>query len=354
MEGWLTFQELHRITKFVDAFCGTVEPSFRNVYFYYDKGLKIYATDGCAKLYLSATKEFLPFDGIASIPVQYIKGIIKGTKSNENSLVKISLEDKEMIFEIEGMRLNSKIEKEEAISIETSGESVVISKKELGYFIDKLDFVSASANEGDIIDILTHDKKIVFGYLSDYYKLNTFYSETKVDFHREIPFISARHIVKALNQLKKSNILELGIDKYNIILRNPGVLIKVCSSKPSFSKNILIFEKFIEQVDMNTKDLKNVLSKLYSTFSESNIAYLVLKENNSYIYKEEKNARISFKLPYSFQNQYLVPIHVRKLRSILARMDDHIKIYLNEKTMLLEDSKNSKKAIFLVQEFIKK
>lgn len=352
MEGWLTFLEFKKITNFLDAFCGTVEPTFRNAFFYYNNSLRIFATDGCAELHLNATKEFLPFDGVAIVPVQYLKGIIKGTKVNDDSLVKISVEDDEIIFELEGMRLNSKIEKLKDDKIQKLNKDfTVLNRKKVGSFVDKMDFVSASASEGDVIDILTVENNILFGYICNFYKLNANFAPSKLEFHREIPFISARHIVKSLSLLNKNLTLEFGIDKNNIILHIPGVFIKICSTKPDYRKPIVIQLDYIEETIINTKDLKKALGKLYVTFTESNIANLVLKENNSYIYKEEQNSKISFKLPYSFKNQYMIPIHIRKLRSILSRMSENIKVYLNEREMILVDEKQNKCASFLVKEF---
>lgn len=354
MEGWLTYVELKNITKFLDAFCGSVEPSFRNAYFYYDKALKIYATDGCAKLYLNVTKEFLPFDGVASVPIQYLKGIIRDTKLKDDSLVKITVEDKLISFEIQGITLNSKIEKLDTKQIESSREFTLLIKKETGSFLNKLDFVSASANEGDVIDFFTFNDNLIFGYLSNYYKLNSVYGNIREGFHREIPFISARHIVKSLKLLKKGTILEFGIDKKDVVLRAPGIFIKICSSMPSYEKNLLVTKRnLVEEKEINTSELKKVLSKLYVTFSESNIAYLLLSNRDSYIYKENNNSKISFKLPYSFKNQYLITIHIRKIRSILSRMSDNIIVYLSPQELVLEEKKNNKRASFLVQEFKK-
>lgn len=354
MEGWLTFFEFKKITNFLDAFCGTVEPSFRNAYFYYDNSLRIFATDGCAELYLNVTKEFLPFEGVAIVPVQYLKGIIKGTKLNDDSLVKISVEDNEIFFELEGMKLNSKIEKLGEDEIKDLNKNfTLLNRNKLVFFIDSMDFVSASASEGDVIDLFTVENNIFFGYICNFYKLNALFAPSKIDFHKEIPFISARHIVKSLNLLKKNVILDFGIDKNHIILHTSGVFIRICSSQPDFKKDIIIQKDNFEEKEINTRELKNALGKLYVTFTESNIAYLVLKENNSFIYKEEKNSKISFKLPYSFKNQYIIPIHIRKLRSILSRMSENLKIALNDKEMILLDEKQNKIASFLVQEYKK-
>ena len=49
----------------------------------------------------------------------------------------------------------------------------------------------------------------------------------------------------------------------------------------------------------------------------------------------------------------MIPIHIRKLRSILSRMSENLKICLNEKEMILLDEKQNKIASFLVQEYKK-
>ncbi len=66
------------------------------------------------------------------------------------------------------------------------------------------------------------------------------------------------------------------------------MFIRICSSQPDFKKRHYHSKDNFEEKEINTRELKNALGKLYVTFTESNIAYLVLKENNSFIYKEEK------------------------------------------------------------------
>ena len=348
MEGYITFSHLNKVTEFLDNFCGTVEPSTRNAYFFYDNGLKIYASDNCGSMVMNFTRDFLPFDGVAVIPIQYLKGLTRGKKKNSDEIVKIAIHKDHVLFSFEEMNLSTEIKKE------SSHPNIIkdfdnLSIDSLNDFIKKIDFVSASANEGDLINIFTREKSIKFSYISDYYYTESEYSKSEKDFSLSVPYVTIRHIVKSLKKLRKNSNISIGYKKDKLILLAPGVIINLCTSK--YKHDVFEMEKFSfeEELRIKSNQLKKALDKMYISFKKNNIAYIVLSTNGSYIYKEENDSHLSWKLDIKSKNKYLIKIHIRKMRSILTRLPENLLLKITQSKLIISDLKNTKMAIFQIQ-----
>ena len=348
MEGYVTFSHLNKVTEFLDNFCGTVEPSTRNAYFFYDNGLKIYASDNCGSMIMNFTRDFLPFDGIAIIPIQYLKGLTRGKNKKSEEIVKISINHDHVLFTFEEMNLSTEIKKENSIpEIFKDFESLNIDS--LNDFIKKIDFVSASANENDLINIFTRNKEIKMSYISDYYYTEAEYSESNKDFSLSVPYVTMRHIVKSLRKLRKNSKVSLGVEKDKLILLAPGVIINLCTKK--YYNDVLELENFEirEELKIKSDQIKKALDKMYISFKKNNMAYIVLSTNGSYIYKEENDSHLSWKLDVKTKDKYLVQIHIRKLRSILTRLPENLLLRITGSKLIISDLKKSKFAIFQIQ-----
>lgn len=348
MEGYVTFSHLNNVTEFLDNFCGTTEPSTRNAYFFYDKGLKIFATDNCGSVVVNFTREFLPFEGVAIIPIQYLKGLTRGKNKKSEEIVKISINKDHVLFTFEEMNLSTEIKKESSIpDIIKNFESLTIDS--LNELIKKIDFVSASANEDDIINIFTRNKTIKFSYISNYYYVESEFSKSKINFSLSIPYISIRHVVKSLKKLRKNSKVSIGIEQNKLILLVPGVIINLCTKE--FHNDILKLEKFKiqEEIKIKSDQIKKALDKMYISFKKNNVAFIVLSTNGSYIYKEENNSHLSWKLDIKTENKYLIQIHIRKLRTILTRMPENLLFKITESKLIISDLKNTKFTILQIQ-----
>lgn len=348
MEGYITFSHLNKVTEFLDNFCGTVEPSTRNAYFFYDNGLKIYASDNCGSMIMNFTRDFLPFEGVAIIPIQYLKGLTRGKNKNSDQIVKITINKDHVLFAFDEMNLSTEIKKESyQPDVLKKFESINISP--LNDFIKKIDFVSASANEGDLINIFTKNDDLFFSYISDYYYIESKYSNTKKPISLSIPYTSIRHIVKSLKKLRKNSNISIGYEKEKMILMAPGIIINLCTSK--YKNEILQLDKLdiLEKIKVKSDKLKKALDKMYISFKKNNIGYIVLSTNGSYIYKEENDSHLSWKLDIKTENKYLIKIHIRKLRSILTRLPENLYFKISENKLIITDLKNTKKAVFQIQ-----
>ena len=344
MEGWITLSRLQKLTKFLDYFCGNIEPIHRNIYFFYENGLKIYATDGCSKVIINFSREFLPFSGTAIVPIRYLKGLLRGTPKQSDDIIKIVINKDKMDFELENMTMNIDINRKEQ-NIELEKTFKVLSEGPLKEFIKALDFVSISANEGDNISIFSRNNNLYFSYSCSYYQLISSSFKTKSNFSFQIPYATARHLVKALSNFKEVN-MNLGIKNNNLVFYIPGMFLNVCYQKIEKPYNGLIKEHYLEKISIETEEIKKALNKLYVAFS-NNIAFLILSPQTSFIYKDENNSKISWKLPISTKNQYLISIHIKKMRSILTRMNKKTTLYLgkNEIVFINKDFKSRFKVL---------
>lgn len=352
MEGYVTFSHLNKVTEFLDNFCGTIEPSTRNAYFFYDNGLKIYASDNCGSMVMNFTRDFLPFEGVAIIPIQYLKGLTRGKNKKSEEIVKIAINKDHVLFTFEEMNLSTEIKKESSIpSIIKEFDSLSIDS--LNDLIKKIDFVSASANEDDLINIFTRSKMIKFSYVSDYYYIESEFSESKKDFSLSIPYVTIRHVVKSLKKLRKDSKISIGVKKNKLVLLAPGVIINLCTQK--YYNDVLKLETFkiIEELRIKSDQIKKALDKMYISFKKNNVAFIVLSTNGSYIYKEENDSHLSWKLDIKTEHKYLVQIHIRKLRSILTRMPENLLFKITESKLIISDLKSKKLAIFQIQKISK-
>jgi 6-phosphogluconolactonase (cycloisomerase 2 family) len=92
---------------------------------------------------------------------------------------------------------------------------------------------------------------------------------------------------------------------------------------------------------------------MYISFKKNNVAFIVLSTNGSYIYKEENDSHLSWKLDIKTEHKYLVQIHIRKLRSILTRMPENLLFKITESKLIISDLKSKKLAIFQIQKISK-
>jgi hypothetical protein len=347
MEGFISLKQLKKLTEFVDSFCGTTEPSHRKVTFFYDKGLKVYASDGCAKMLMNFSRDFLPFDGVSIIPIRYLKGLLRGSKNQKNSIVKLSILEDKLEIEYDDMTLSAQIQKEEEIPYILK-EFTSLKTLNIKDFYNTLDYVSVSANEDDFIEIYTDKNLLNFRYQNQFYILQSSIKDFNQEINIKIPFTSARHIVKSLKKLNKNNNIAIGYKNETLLIYAPGLIMNICSKENDFLK-INFSKSILEKLQIDPTHLKKALDKFYISFSKNNISYLIFKQDHSFLYKKENDSNISWKLPYSTINQYLIKIHIRKLRSYLSRMKGKITLFFYEDRIMIKD-KNDFIAIMFIEE----
>ncbi|WP_129409234.1 hypothetical protein [Marinitoga lauensis] len=166
MEGWIPTKRLKKVVEFADKFCGNVEPIHRYIYLYFDKVLKVSMTDGCAVADMFFSKEFFPFKKVYKIPIQHLKGLLKGLREEESPFVRMLALDEGLKIELENMSLNIESENEEKPFFNINNPAL-LSKIQLKKFINNLDFCSVTSMEGDLINIFSNRKDELWDIFTD-------------------------------------------------------------------------------------------------------------------------------------------------------------------------------------------
>lgn len=350
MQGWITSSQLYTIINIMDNLCGTIEPSHRKAYFYFDRGMKAFVSDGCSKLLLNFSRDFLPFDGVFILPIQYLKGLLRGCSLKEDKLVDIIIEDGFISFNFEEMSLKAPVQKSSyPPAIDTKFD--VISQSSIKKFIYSCDFASAAFMEGDMITVESTGKYIYFYGCGGFFQLIAKYTQSSFDFRRAIEYTTMRHVVKALQFFRKDSVLSIGINEHSLLIYVPGSVISICTDTPDALNTIGLEKNFEEVIELDSSFLKKALDKLYISFSKGVKAYFIINSERSLIYTQENDSHISFNLPYKSRNSYLIGFNSRKMRSILSRMPLSLILGLTKKEAVIKDKEEVLIAKFPVQEY---
>ncbi|SHF01207.1 hypothetical protein SAMN02745164_01602 [Marinitoga hydrogenitolerans DSM 16785] len=350
MEGWIPTKRLLKITEFADKFCGNIEPLHRYIYLYFDRVLRVSMTDGCAVADLFFSKEFFPFEKVYKIPIQHLKGLLRGLKEEENPLVRMLALEEGLKIELENMTLNIESENVEKPEFNMNN-SILFSTVSLKDFIDKLDFCSVQSMEGDLINFVSNNHDFIsytYGYNMNTY---SYFGKSKIAFSRGIPYVTIRHLIKSLSLISDEKI-NLYLNENSIFIKGKGINIKICGAINPANNNInlnLNIKPF-ESQEINLKDLRKILNKIYTSLPSNSKVFLIFG-NNSYILAKDKNTTITWKINMKFKYKYLLEINPRKLRSLFSRLKDNVIIELNDKIVLIKD--NQKFLKIHVKEFSK-
>jgi hypothetical protein len=335
MEGWIPTQRLKKVVEFADKFCGNVEPIHRYIYLYFDKVLRVSMTDGCAVADMIFSKEFFPFEKSYKIPIQHLKGLLKGLKEEENPFVRMLALDEGLKIELEKMILNIESQNEERPVLKISNIKPFLNIP-LKKFIEGLDFTSIQGMEGELIDFSTDESNNLWGVFNGYNMISYYnFGKSKESLFRSIPYVSIRHLIKSLSLISNENI-HVFLNNESIRIKGTGYNINVCSAINPIRKNINIDNyQYNEIIKSELMDLRKLLNKIYTSLPMNAKAYIVFGKS-SYIVAKDKNTTITWKFNEKFQNNYLVEIVPRKLRSILSRMKGELLINLNKDKILLK------------------
>ncbi|KLO22504.1 MULTISPECIES: hypothetical protein [unclassified Marinitoga] len=337
MEGWIPTKRLLKITEFADKLCGNVEPIHRYIYLYFDKVLRVSMTDGCAVANILFSKEFFPFEKVYKIPIQHLKGLLKGLNEKENPFIRMLALDEGLKIELENMVLNIESENDKKPVFKIK-EPILISSVNLKSFIKSLDFCSIQGMEGDLIRISSY-KEDVYGYFSGYNIYTYSYlGKTSKSFSIEIPYVTIRHLVKSLSLISDEKI-DLYLNTNALLIKSKGLYINVCNNKISDNFKIDFNFKPLEELKINTEEFKKILNKIYTTLP-SNIKIYIIFGKDSYIIAKDKNTTITWKLNLKFKYKYLIEINPRKFRSLLSRLKNKVLIKTNENSILFIDNNN--------------
>ncbi|AEX85853.1 hypothetical protein XO10_07180 [Marinitoga sp. 1135] len=350
MEGWIPTKRLKKITEFADKFCGTVEPIHRNIYLYFDNVLRVAMTDGCANADIFFSKEFFPFKNTYEIPIQHLKGLLKGLKSNSSPFVRMLALDEGLKIELDEMILNIHSNKNSTIPKINEDKITFLFEMRLKKFLELLDFASVHSYEGEFIHFFSTKNNEIYA-LSENFNISaiSFFIKNNIHFNRLIPFTTVRHIIKSLSLISSNEVIKIFLGKDHIILKGQGFIISTCSEVKEEVIDFKLPDNFIENKKIKISSLKKSLNRIYTSIPQGLPVYMVFSKK-SHIVSKDKNSTLTWNLDLNFNHNYLVEIKPRKLRSLLARFsNDEINIGLSKKFIALFD--NNKYILLKVSEY---
>lgn len=256
--------ELKKIYRMFDKLTGTVEPSYRVLHFFYHGGLKIFGTDGTAKL-LYLTGSFPPFNGIYSIPLNDLKVILHGRS------------DEEINFEFSGRNVNIFTESEflqvrntqrSDLPFHISEHFEIFSYTSLNTFRDALDFSSVVLEEPENTCFVIFNNVLYTAGISHNIACVAKVEEARVDrmLLGEVPYVTARHLVKSLGEVKQCEELAVGFNGDELSLNCNGVVYHV-SVEPHIPRALPGLLRSLPDEVEEERDLREfhaVLKKVYT------------------------------------------------------------------------------------------
>ncbi len=319
--------------RFCDKIMGSSEYSFGNVFLSYKDGLVMKATDGCLTCWMKIA-ECEPFYGEIPVGLKLLKGFLAGEKSQEIRLV--ILQDQ---ITLQGYQETLRIKTSQPKEREHMKPFKEAGKTRLVKFMNFLDFATAALEEGDMTCLASFDSSLIIISPS-----RTITSLCRVDdsineqFSFSIPYMSSRHIVKALKVYEKDCPLTLAIGDNWFSLICEDFAMQVCGEKDSKHDRI-------EQIMVNSESYQ-----LYSAFAKfvSKAAWLLPKdtplritgtESKIHFYGSYGTVQYRAELDAGLQKPFQIQVSPHRLRSALSRMGSRIFLTVFDEFVRIEDQK---------------
>ncbi|MGC8820257.1 MAG: hypothetical protein ACP5KD_05775 [Fervidobacterium sp.] len=227
-------QKLKDVVKRSDRVCGTLEPSNRRLAFFAQDG-KLYAlaSDGCLK----GSFELSPYLFSRSFqPFEISLDVLKQFSSELSGKVNLLIQDGIITFKCQNEILRLKVNYVDNIQIQKIAEKGI--KMVRRKFLSEIDYSSCFLEEGNNVDVFISGNLLELishyaGILS-YVKLNVGQNElTGASYSISIPYVSSRHVVKALD-LEESEEIIIYYDEYEKKLHLKSThLYTLCGDTPA-------------------------------------------------------------------------------------------------------------------------
>ncbi|WP_041083602.1 hypothetical protein [Thermotoga profunda] len=319
--------------RFCDKIIGSSEYSFGNVFLSYKDGLVMRATDGCLTCWMKIA-ECDQFYGEIPIGLKLLKGFLTGEKSQE---IQITILQDQII--LQGYQETLRIRTSQPKEREHMKSFKEIGKTRLTKFMNFLDFATAALEEGDMTYLSSFESSLIMISPS-----KTIVSLCKVDDHINeffsfsIPYMSSRHIVKALKTYEKDCSLTLAIGEAWFSMISDDFAMQVCGERDSQQGRI-------EQIFVRGEPYQ-----LYTAFAKfvSKAAWLLPKDTPLTIIGTEKKIHfygsygtVQYKadLDIGLQKPFEIEVSPHRLRSALSRMGTRIFLTVFDEFVRIEDQK---------------
>ncbi|ACR79598.1 MULTISPECIES: hypothetical protein [Kosmotoga] len=329
--------EYKKILELCEKFAGTVEPGFRFVRLHYFKGLRFFVSDGCGKLELAVNKEVSPFSGTYILPIDQVR-VLKERKSKEEN-IQFSLGDKKLVISANGDRLiieNSKIE--ERPRMERKFEALF--KMELSEFRRKLNFASSINVEGEMVTIFGGGNETAMVSTSSNMTVIAFLkTESKRNFQVSLPYVTVRHLFKALETLKNVEIV-FGDGINDVGLKAGPLLFSFCNDRtPVYEERIFSLKKnTYKETPIDRNLLLTGLKKMARLVKKGFSVLLISKAETLKLLVKTGNFKYETTLAISEFPEFFAKIDPHRLRSAVSRCSSKkLFIAIHGKELLISD-----------------
>lgn len=341
MEFKFNSHEYERFIDLINKVTGTVESSYRYFQIYYRRGLKFFATDGCAKVEFSSPIEASPFSGVYTIPIDYARTL----KSGKGEALNFSLEDDRVRIDtgFETLTLeNSKVD--EVPVMERKFE--FSARYNLREFTDNLNFVSAASMEGDTIEIYSKGGTTYLAAAAGNLALiASLECEPRHEFALSIPYVTVRHLVKAFEQLKVEQI-DAGIGITDLGLKAGPLLFSTCTDETTLvPPHTLVGTR--TRANLSRKTLLAALRKI-TRLSRRGFSVLFISKNSSLkFYLKAANLRYECDVSTFEGEEFILQIDPHKFHSAVSRMKAANLNLSVESNKLLVSGQNSEQHLLI-------
>ena len=318
MELLVDSHELREWVFLLDKLVGTVEPSARFIDFFFRDGLWLRASDNCASMEIFLGK--IPrFEGSRTVSLDLLKFFLSDVKVKE---VYITISQDHLVLKAGNEVLDVKCKVGE-IPPENGKEEFLctFSKRE---FERSINFASSNLDEGEFLIFLFEEKSVLmFGPSSDIVTLSQVSAVPTTSFSLKIPYVTVRHIFKALQRLNVQT-LDFYEKSGKLVVKYPYLIMEVCGDRVDMVekealKNILV-EETIERLESRKEILAKLVRKA-AVISKGSYATLSRKNDIMKIVVKKKNLSYTAELFVEPGRDFLVVFPSKKLRSTLARME---------------------------------
>lgn len=317
--------------RFSDKIIGSSEYSFGNVYLLYNRGLVLRATDGCLNSW-AKIGPCEPFNGEIAVPLRLLKGFLMGEVSENLNL---TLSEGHLVISAGNETLRMKMFGPKEKQLPSEHESVA--RSDSLSFIKMLDFVTSPLEEGDYASLGSFENGLlIFASSHSIICLSRLPGEIIEPFVFSFPYMSARHMVKALEIYKKKVPLNFGLGE-TLIVESDDFVMQLCGEKGSFDHRISNFLRQREVFPLPRSFQRFVSKAAWLMPKESTIKVECVKGSMRFlgtygtvIYR----AILPIEIPLSFEAEF----SPHKMRSALLRMGARLFLSTGDDFVKIEDN----------------
>lgn len=249
---------LRSVIDFFDRLIGSLEPLRRELLFFWDKGLKLGATDGCLFARLSLPwVDFNPKSATIAVPLDPIKGFIKEAKGD----VEIKIGE---VFKLRAEKNTLEIRARKKPKMSPWPKGRVLGEVSSAKLRSILDFSSVHLTDADVVRLIASEGAFyALGYSEGVLAASKWRWGLDSSFQLVIPYASARHLVKCLELIKRERIIVEAVEGFPFLKAGAlrlGLTGEMPGDSPFELLDILFSEHKVPIWAITSKAMKSMFS----------------------------------------------------------------------------------------------